>query len=129
GERVAVAHDDGVRLLDPDGTSRWLPSAARGLLDVAVAPDGRHVVAGTRGGTVEVWSVDDGARVAALRGHAERVAYVGFTDDGGLVSASWDGTVLLWDLSVLDVPAAALARRAEQTWGTELALALRDARP
>ena len=60
---------------------------------------------------------------------AERVAYVGFTDDGGLVSASWDGTVLLWDLSVLDVPAAALARRAEQTWGTELALALRDARP
>ncbi|MDO8625564.1 MAG: hypothetical protein Q7R47_05755, partial [Candidatus Diapherotrites archaeon] len=47
--------------------------------------------------TVRLWNVANGAQIAALEAHEERVTAVGVTPDGQTIaSASWDGKVRLW---------------------------------
>ena len=82
---------------------------------VAVSPDRRFVAAAVADGTIEVWSALDGHRVAHLRGHHARVAWLGFAA-GALWSAGWDGAVLRWDLTALTASAAALVADAAAAW-------------
>ena len=66
---------------------------------VAVTPDGRHAVSGSREKTLKVWDLDTGALVRTLEGHADRVTGVAVTADGRrTVSASWDKTLKVWNL-------------------------------
>lgn len=86
------------------------------VLDVAVSPDRRWIAGATGGGTVEVWALADGRHVAHLRGHGARVVWVGFAA-GALWSASWDGSLLRWDVAALSLDAATLTREATAAWG------------
>jgi WD40 repeat protein len=60
-------------------------------------------------GTVRLWSVA-GEEIAVLCGHESHVWSVSFLPYGHtLASASWDGTVLFWDI-------ATTTRRAQFDW-------------
>jgi WD40 repeat protein len=71
------------------------------------APDGKWLVTGNgaltdddRAGEVTVWHVAGRKKYAGYKGHPGRVRALAFTPDGkALVSASADGTVLLWDFA------------------------------
>jgi WD40 repeat protein len=41
------------------------------------------------------------ALIATLRGHSDFVLCLVLLHDGNLASASWDGTVKIWNLSVI----------------------------
>ena len=61
---------------------------------------------------------EDGRLQGVLEGAAERVSAVAFAGDR-LVTASWDGSVRLWDLPTLDAPADALLARTRAAWNLE----------
>lgn len=65
---------------------------------VAFHPNGRSLVAGTKEGAVLIWSIDAPQRPSVLRGHTGFVDSVSFMPDGSVVSASYDGTVRVWNL-------------------------------
>jgi WD40 repeat protein len=100
GQRLASASFDGtVRLWDVR-TGRELRTLCRhpeSVSSVAFAADGRSVAAGL-GATVKVWSALTGEAMRTLHGHGSSVGSVAFAPDGRtLASASFDGTVVLWD--------------------------------
>jgi len=70
------------------------------VTSVAVTPDGRHVVSGSRDNTVRLWALATGKEVQRFTGHQSSVNSVAVTPDGRhVVSGSWDNTVRLWDLA------------------------------
>ncbi len=61
-------------------------------------PHGKRIATGTKGGTVSIWDIETGRRVAELRGHADGVTDTVFSSDGALlVTASDDGDARLWN--------------------------------
>jgi WD40 repeat protein/serine/threonine protein kinase len=76
------------------------------VLSVAFSPDGKVVASGggspSAGGednTVRLWDRQTGDALAVLAGHQDSVSGVAFSPDGRLlVSASYDGTLIVWDV-------------------------------
>lgn len=70
-------------------------------LSVAVSPDGSLVASGYRDGTVQIWEPMMGAAVGTIvAAHDGAINDIVFTADGtGLITASNDRTVRLWDVS------------------------------
>ncbi len=70
---------------------------------VALTPDGRTALTGSRDGTAIVWDLSDPAHPAhraTLTGHADVVNAVALTPDGRTaLTGSRDGTAIVWDLS------------------------------
>ena len=67
---------------------------------LAFSPDGRWLVSGDDGSkSLTVWDADTLERRGELRGHTEVLQDVAFGSDGKVVTASWDGTAKIWDLS------------------------------
>jgi WD40 repeat protein len=63
-------------------------------------------------GTVQIWDVASGRPVAVLRGHTDQAWGLAFTPDGhALATASWDGSVRLWGVSVEALARARSAAR------------------
>jgi WD40 repeat protein len=62
------------------------------------SPDGTILVNGHNSGTIQLWDVGTGDRIAALDGHTQEVETLKFSPDGEtLVSTAQDGTIFLWD--------------------------------
>ena len=99
------------------GSTYELTSPNGEILDLAASPDGRHLVAANRSGSVEVWSLADRKLRAILRGHRERVSSLSFDNGGMLATTSWDGSMRLWDLSPLDRAPEELISAAQTSWG------------
>ncbi|HEY5434885.1 MAG TPA: serine/threonine-protein kinase [Candidatus Limnocylindrales bacterium] len=65
---------------------------------VAVSPDGRWVVSGSRDHTLRIWDPASGTCLRTLEGHTGWVQAVAVSPDGRwVVSGSWDKTVRIWD--------------------------------
>ncbi|MCB9615215.1 MAG: protein kinase [Sandaracinus sp.] len=117
----SVAEGDDVIAIGFRDRIRVLPSGReldpRGEIgDVVFSADGRWLAAGGRDGAARVWSTSTWRLVARLEGATERISWVGFAPDGRLATASWDGTLRLYDLRVLDRTPEDLADDAEATW-------------
>lgn len=107
GRHLAVIEEDGtLRLWNAtNGDERWAIQRWEEAYSVAVSPDGRFVAAsGARhppdvSYEVEqaVLTVDAGEVVATLVGHEDWTPGLAFGPDGGVVTASIDGTVRVWD--------------------------------
>jgi WD40 repeat protein/transcriptional regulator with XRE-family HTH domain len=68
------------------------------ILSVAVNADARVVAAGTMGGEVRLWRVDDRTPLLSVHGHTGSVYDVALSADGQvLVSGAVDGRVQVWD--------------------------------
>jgi WD40 repeat protein len=84
---------------------KTLQAPGQGVQGLAFSPDGKYLAAGTgdilnqqRPGAVIVWDLTTGERVHLLQGHTALVWAVAFSPDGKrLASASFDGTVRVWD--------------------------------
>ena len=80
---------------------------------MAVTPDGRRAVSGSRDRTLRVWDLESGQTVRTLEGHAKAVTAVAVTPDGcRAVSASYDWTLRMWDLESGQTCARSKATRA-----------------
>ena len=66
---------------------------------VAVSPDGRRVVTGSFDYSVRAWDFGEQSEAGVLEGHAGPVNAVGFVGNTRAVSASDDGTAIIWDLT------------------------------
>jgi WD40 repeat protein len=99
GERLAVAGDQGVQLLD--ARSGRLLGALHGRKEgvgcVAFSPDGLTLAAGGPGDLLQVWDVVTGRLLNAVRTEGE-VTGLTFAPGGQLVSVSWSSAVgCIWD--------------------------------
>ena len=62
------------------------------------SPDNSVIVRSLTAGRIQLWDVTTGNKLTTLDGHTATVKTLGFSADGKtLVSASEDGTILLWD--------------------------------
>ena len=62
------------------------------------SPDGAILVNGLHMGSIQLWDVTTGEKIAVLDGHTQKVETLAFSPDGTtLVSTAADGTILLWD--------------------------------
>jgi WD40 repeat protein/serine/threonine protein kinase len=72
------------------------PDNAHGL---AISPDGRRALSCGTAGLVELWDLESGKQIVALKGHVGPVHDVAFLPDGRTaLSAGGDGTIRLWRL-------------------------------
>lgn len=86
----------------------WDPGSGRALrtvaahrdwiYSVAVSPNGRTVMTGSRDNTVRVWNAATGEEVSRLRGHSDSVLATAYSPDGKLaVSGDRQGMLRFWD--------------------------------
>src|SRR5204862_16669 len=93
---VLQAIERGEILVFGHGSDYWLNR-------VAFTPDGKHFVSGHYGGKdddfrVRLWDVDKDKELRSFKGHTRDVTAVLYLPDGRTVlSASMDGTAILWD--------------------------------
>jgi WD40 repeat protein/tRNA A-37 threonylcarbamoyl transferase component Bud32 len=99
---ATVGDDRTVRVWDAQsgGERRRLEGAREGLVSLAIAPDGRWLAAGDRGGVVLIWDLESGRVLRTLAGHQGAVWSLA-TDAAGtrLASAGDDGTTRIWDVA------------------------------
>ncbi|MBI2976568.1 MAG: hypothetical protein HYY33_06415 [Chloroflexi bacterium] len=75
-------------------------NSAANVLAAAFSPDGRAVVLGGVGGTIEVWDAQQGTLARSPAGHSKDVQSVAVSPDGRwILSGGADGTAILWELA------------------------------
>ncbi len=102
GRRLVLYHESFTRaeLLDLESGRREPAFASDSIAwSVAWHPHA-PILAGATGWDVELWHTDQRRSVARLRGHQDQVVRVEFAADGALLlSYSWDGVAIVWDVS------------------------------
>jgi hypothetical protein len=77
-----------------------LPSETGAVHSLSLSQDGRLLLAGIQGGSVELWDVKSQARAWQLRGHTNTAFGVSITGDGAWgLSGSSDNDIRLWNLA------------------------------
>ena len=98
------------------------PQSSENITASALSPDGSLLaMAKEGGGTIEVFDVSTHNQLCTLSGHEGEVTSLIFTrDNSGIVSASSDSTILLWNLHLaLQEGSNSLVRSAEaRDWDT-----------
>ena len=110
GALLAAGTRGHIHLWEVDTANEFLPisiehrrdrpstDSAELLKLLVFSPDGEVLVSGFDTGTIQLWNVKTGEKIAALDGHTKGVNTLAFSPDGTmLVSAATDGTILLWD--------------------------------
>ncbi|MEY3209579.1 MAG: hypothetical protein RIT28_60, partial [Pseudomonadota bacterium] len=121
GRLVLFGLEDAVEIWDAVAGRRLHRWPAHNVRDVALSPDGRFAAAGLVDGQTWIWSTDDGALRAALRGHTDRVAGLEWGPDGDwLITGSWDRSARVWWLKQLNEGPEALAEAVAADWGIPL---------
>ncbi|MBU6303700.1 MAG: SUMF1/EgtB/PvdO family nonheme iron enzyme, partial [Verrucomicrobia bacterium] len=102
---------DGSEISHPQSSGWGMDPEAKIKLkgaDLAFSPNGRRLAIGTndgKGGFAKLWGVEDPAKVrelATLTHHAPTSPVIAFAPDGAnLVTATDDGTLVLWDVRAL----------------------------
>jgi WD40 repeat protein/predicted Ser/Thr protein kinase len=99
GSRLFVAHRETLIIIRDAANGREIrrlqPTASP--FSVAVTPDGRLLAAGTWPGIVDLWEIETGRKLHALKGPTALVTGLDFSADGGLLAlSSRDGSTRLW---------------------------------
>lgn len=87
-------------LTDASSTDRWRPAHIYGNDALALAPDLQTYALGNLQGTVAMFRMSSGEKIAQFQGPAAAVAVTKFSRDGRLLAASfWNGEVMVWKIS------------------------------
>jgi len=99
--RLALASRDGKIVVIAAAESDWLRVLAQaGVRTIAWSPEGTVLAGGSSHGTICLFDVESGARIAELQSHTRQIRSLSFSFDGTvLASKSDDGTVRLWSTS------------------------------
>jgi len=88
--------DQSVRVWNTDGLTAEKPLChEQPVTTVAFYPDDKRFVSGSEDGNLIIWDGPQGTPLACLIGHSHWVSSV--TVGPNIVSASWDGTIRIWD--------------------------------
>jgi WD40 repeat protein len=128
GKLMATGGWAGARVRQLDG-NREILSTPEGCFGLAFSADGTTLATGGREGTISIWDIHAGVRLARLHGHTNWIWSLAFSSDGKtLVSGARDGTVRTWDLDRARGPDLIPAKgnrwsaiRSEGAWRTPLA--------
>jgi WD40 repeat protein len=98
--RIATcSHDVHLWSADDAHELATLQTGRDAVYSIAFSPDDAYLAAGTSGGDVALWGLDD-LSLRVLQGHATDVWQVAFDGSGQrLASASLDGTVRVWSVA------------------------------
>jgi WD40 repeat protein len=104
--------DKSIRLWDVDVDARYNLHVLRGhqniVNDLSFVTNGHYLVSGSADQTLRVWDTKTGITTCVLQGHNAAVSGISF-HKGQIFSASYDGTVQRWDMTlphqqVVDLP-------------------------
>jgi serine/threonine protein kinase len=101
GKRLALSGGEDLAVLDAqEGQPIFILPGHQGTVTcLTYSRNGTKLAAGGMDGSIRLWNARDGANAGVLAGHSERVTALVAVADGGLVSASADGSVKVWPLT------------------------------
>lgn len=89
-----------VRNLESDKEVAQLRGHNEGVASVAISPDGKQILTGSRDKTIRLWSIAAAKEVRKMEGPRDQVSAISFAGNGQhALSGSGDGVIALWDLA------------------------------
>ncbi len=101
-EIASVSGDGYLKFWESDngGLKNRVHVSARGVLAIAISPDGRTIATGDEDGKIHLWNAATGMPVAFMGSHDRAVCALAWAPDGAtLVSGSEDKTVRYWNVA------------------------------